>query len=380
MTDNSLQSKPSRWRFTPRILDRYVAREFLISYLIAIAVVLSLRIIMDCFLELDEFLEATSTGESVSILTVLWRILDYYGPKTFEYFRDFSGTIIVMAAAFSLTRLTRQNELTAVLASGVSLKRIIAPIVLLSVLMNMLMVFDQEFILPHFADKLIRRHDETEQLRTVRIWLLPDKDGALVNAPLYDPQTKTMENLLVIFRRDGLPAGRLTAKHATWDPQQKNWILTDGLYYTDNNSSETQYQEPQKVLRYDSSLTADYLWLQRHTASKSLMSSSDLSDLLKRGLRPTDRAEAISEKHFRVTDPIINMVMLLLGLPMLVSREQKNTKTAIALVLLGTGGCFLVTFACKILAGGSVNPLLLAWLPIIIFLPLSIFILDAIKT
>jgi lipopolysaccharide export LptBFGC system permease protein LptF len=35
--------------------------------------------------------------------------------------------VIVIAAVFSLARLTRNNELIAIMASGVSLKRILAP-------------------------------------------------------------------------------------------------------------------------------------------------------------------------------------------------------------------------------------------------------------
>ena len=127
-------------------------------------------------------------------------------------------------------------------------------------------------------------------------------------------------------------------------------------------------------------LKRHYLWLRRYAGFKNLMSSSDLTALLQRELKPADRDEAVSEKHFRFTDPIINVVMLLLGLPLIVSRERKSTKTTILLVMMGAGGCFVGTFACKLLAGATLSPLLAAWLPIIIFMPLSILALDAIKT
>ena len=74
------------------------------------------------------------------------------------------------------------------------------------------------------------------------------------------------------------------------------------------------------------------------------------------------------------------MVMLLLGLPMLVSRERRNTKTAMFLAFAGAGGCFVATFACKLLGGAVLDPLLSASLPIIVFLPLSVLALDGLKT
>ena len=65
-----------------RIIDRYVAREFLISYVIALLVVLGLRIILDLFVQFDEFVEAKGDEGSPGAFKVVGYILDYYGPKS----------------------------------------------------------------------------------------------------------------------------------------------------------------------------------------------------------------------------------------------------------------------------------------------------------
>jgi lipopolysaccharide export system permease protein len=363
-------------RLNCRLLDRYVGREFLVSYGIAVLVVLTLRILLDLFVQFDEFIE-TQRGS----MAVLGNIVDYYGPKVFEYFRDFSGTMIIMAAAFSLARLMKQNELTAVLASGISLKRVIAPVVLLGFGLNILMILDQELILPKLAHKLVRKHDEVERLGKISIWLLPDRDGALLCARQFDPQLQILRDVTIIQRQGGQVVGRITARQANWNEALQCWDLEDGSAIRRTGEAESGVETA--VDRYYSDLTAEYLWLQRNRDSKSLMSSADLSRLLRKEavkLRPMDRREAICEKHFRFTDPIINMVMLLTGLPLLVSRERRSTKTAIFLALAGSGGCFVATFVCKLLAGDMLGPLWAGWLPIIIFLPLSVLALDSLKT
>jgi len=385
---------------SPRLLDRYIAREFLVGYVIATSVVLSLRVIIDLFVMFDEFIEAKVGQATPSALTVFGYILDYYGPKMFEYFRDFSGTMIILAAAFSLARMRRQNELTAVLASGISLKRFIAPIVLLAFGLNLLMVIDQEVVLPRMANKLVRYHDEMGQLRSLSFWLMPDKikylkgasqpyldrqvaqagEDALLSAGSYDSAAKTMLRLVVILRREGQMVGRINAETAQWDSDQQDWVLSEGYYFSYDNSGRVGRANVAAVDRYRSDLTAEYLYLQRNKDFKGLMSSSELTDLLGRQLQPAERAEAISEKHFRFADPIINMVMLLLALPMIVSREKRSTKVAMLLAFVGAGGCFLTVFACKLLAGGMLQPLLAAWLPIIVFVPLSVIALDGLKT
>ena len=375
--------------FSLKLLDRYVAKEFLVNYLIAVTVVLSLRMVLDLFVQFDEFVETKSGQAPPNVLQVVGYIVGYYWPKMFEYFRDFSGMMILLAAVFSLVRMSRQNELTAVLASGVSLKRVIAPIVVLGIFLNILMVLDQEFILPRLADKLVRRHDEGQQLRSRSIWLLPDRDQSLFCAERFHPEDQSITNLFVILRQQGLPIGQITAPKAFWNDSKQQWDLKQGQFYSyDGTMEHPALAAPLPgegffrvdVPYYPSALSAEYLWLQRNSNFKSLLSSAELNHLVRQGLKPAEQREAVSERHFRFTDPMINMAMLLLGLSMLVSREQRKTKVALTLSLLGPGTCFMVTFACKLLGGNELDPLFAAWLPLLIFMPLAILALEEIKT
>ncbi|GAI20429.1 unnamed protein product, partial [marine sediment metagenome] len=81
-----------------KILDRYVAKNFLIGYAISFSVLIGLRIIIDLFVNLDEFTEHADLGT----LAVIKNILIFYGLNSTLYFRDFAGMITVVAAAFSL--------------------------------------------------------------------------------------------------------------------------------------------------------------------------------------------------------------------------------------------------------------------------------------
>ena len=95
-----------------RILDRYIAKNFLTGYMIAFLVLVGLRIVIDLFINLDEFTE----NDANTAWMVIKNMLDYYGTQSFLYFRDFAGMITVVAAAFSLGKLIRNNELVAIMA------------------------------------------------------------------------------------------------------------------------------------------------------------------------------------------------------------------------------------------------------------------------
>ncbi len=68
--------------------------------------------------------------------------------------------------------------------------------------------------------------------------------------------------------------------------------------------------------------------------------------------------------------------MLLLGLPFILSRER-NIRASAGMCLLTVMGFFAFVYICQSL---DISPLLGAWLPILVFGPVSIFMLDSVKT
>ena len=64
-----------------------------------------------------------------------------------HHFRELGGVIIVASATFTLARMNHTNELTAMMSSGVSLHRVVWPIVLCSMLMGGLILIDSELVI-----------------------------------------------------------------------------------------------------------------------------------------------------------------------------------------------------------------------------------------
>ena len=89
-----------------------------------------------------------------------------------------------------------------------------------------------------------------------------------------------------------------------------------------------------------------------------------------------DREMAMLVKHMRFTDPINNLIMLLLGVPFVLSRER-NIKVSIAMCVLIVGVFFMFIYTCRFM---ELTPTLGAWLPILVFGPVAIVMVDWIKT
>jgi lipopolysaccharide export system permease protein len=370
-----------------RILDRYVAWNFVVGYVIALAVLLGLRIVTDLFVNIDEFVEQSAAGP----LGILKNIATYYAVQSTVYFRDFAGLITVIAAVFSLGRMTRQNELVAVMASGVSLKRLIMPIVLLSVLLTGLVVVDQEFIIPGLADRLALNPDEIGGEAWDRIWFLPDSRGSLISSPYFDIGSQTMYWPTIITRSRRDPSspwqvtGRITADSAVYDHASGGWRLENGRYLAAPVMAPTVRFEPVRAIgSYQTEININDIIIRRQSDFLSLMSWRDLSAMTRQKIKVRDVAQLLSEKHFRVTEPMINLIMLMIALPVLVCRDPRALKSAIGVSFILTASCYLVTFICKMAAPEhtliGLHPEIWAWLPVFIFLPVSFLQLDAMKT
>ena len=84
--------------------------------------------------------------------------------------------------------------------------------------------------------------------------------------------------------------------------------------------------------------------------------------------------------YTRITQLIMNMIMLLIGIPFLLAREPNKLITNMLWCSAISAGCFITTFVFFQLAGSGLSPFAGAWLPVVLFGPLAIVMLDMVKT
>lgn len=365
-----------------KILDRYIAKNFMIGYIIAFCVLIGLRIIIELFVNLDEFTEEANRG----IWAVAYHIVTFYAVRTTLYFRDIAGVITVVAAAFSLGRMVRANELVAIIASGVSAKRIVGPILVLAIFFTGLSVADQELLIPSISDELVRNEDEFAGEQYYAVSFMSDAKGSLICSRRYVVSTQTFQQPTIITRQPapGRPGiwdvtGRISADAATYNAATGNWDLVNGMFIGVNA------MRPQPVASYQGSgLLAKDVPVRQMSGFYGLLSSRQLGALAAQKANVKDVAQLTSQKHFRITDPLINLTMLMVSLPVLICRDPKAMKSAILISFFVTAACFVTTFVCKMLATEVVFARLMPefwpWVPLFIFVPIAFIELDSMRT
>lgn len=364
------------------VLDRYILRSLLFNYLIALGTMLSLYVVLDVFVNMDEF-----TEHGYPTWTVMGHILGYYWPNLFLYFSQLSGVITLFACLTTLARMRKQNELTAVLASGVSLYRVARPILIFGVAITLLAMVDTEWVIPKLAHKLARDHDDAHGQRAYEVFFMADRDDALFSARQFHPTQLDIQGLLVLHRDEKGVVSALEADRAVWEPplvdgNPGRWLLERGrrtrrIRQKSVGLGPSETKRVDYPVEYISDLSPNDIQMRQSEGWIRYLSLRQLADMKKGGA--LNRRAIVQTQHARRTAPIVSIILLLLGLPFFLNREPANILSDAGRCLLVCGLCYVATFVSQSLRPGTVSSLP-AWIPIFIFGTLSIVLIDRIKT
>ena len=376
-----------------KIIDFYVLTQFLKNYLISMTVLIGLWVVMDMVFELDKIIVTDKVNGPTGLAAVgavVGDVVDYYFYQCFLIFTQMSGIIPVVAAAFTLLRLSRFNELTAVMAAGWPILRVAVPIVLAAVVLNGLLVVDQELVLPRMIPKLVRKHDEVHRSagRSYAIAPMPVGDDSELLASTYDPGSCVMEGVDVVWLdRAEQPTGHLTADAATWDPAGNRWVLTNGRLTTGLKSNEKVSAERPQADYAGVSPDDIALYHDRGTGLVELLSTHRLNELIARP-KSYGVGGLYRIKYLRLAQPVMNIVLLLLTIPTVLTFDPKALKPAATRCLTLMGLAMGSVFVCQQIAGQpplgagwtGTWPALMSWMPIFIWLPVSVVLLERVRT
>ncbi len=375
-----------------KLVDRYIIRNFLFNYLLAFMVLVGMYILLDLIVNFDQFTRANpdaSLGAWISFWGLLAEITSFYMYRTLVIFQQISGVIPLLAAGFTMVRMTRQRELTALLASGVSLYRLAVPIIICAIGFSLLVVVDQEVLMPRFVGELLRSHGSLTEadVQPTPIYFLPESDNSLVLASRYNPQKRKLYQVRIIERnKAGIPTARIVAKTAIWHSHigeglmQGGWVMHDVIQYDQKHTfAPDEIPVPVKSMVYYTPLNPHQLRLIFEKKAVDYLSTAQVNNLMLNS-PPSTRLRLQKIMYVRFSQIVMNFLMLLIGIPFLLTREPSKLVGNMLYCTVVSGLCFVATFVCFQLAGTVLSPLVGAWLPVLIFAPVAIAMLDLIQT
>ena len=378
-----------------KIVDRYVLGAFVRNYLISLMVLLGMYVALDMVFNFGNLTQnPSSSPENYTVWRIIYDIGNFYFYKAFLFFVQLSGMIAVVAAAFTMMRLSRFNETTAMLAAGMPLHRLAMPVILAGVVLNVILLpIDQELIIPKMIPELMRQHGDVHEsaLRMYPVNMMEDPNRGLFNAARYAPpkglSPAKIEYLDVIERDSNFrPVTHIYADQAVWNAKLRRWDLTNG-YSVPIAPPEQQVGQVRATPKawYSTPMTPDEIALNLGKNYIQLLPLQKINQLL--SLNRYGTIDLLRSKHLRVAQWLLNVFLLLLAVSTVLTREPGRLKSAALKCLLLSGLCMGSVFVTYQMAASPptpdlVNlwPALMAWIPIFIFGPLSVLLMSQVKT
>ena len=196
-----------------------------------------------------------------------------------------------------------------------------------------------------------------------------------------------MTEVSIIERDEKLqPLSHIAAERAVWDDVTDTWKLSNGRIVRGLLPHERRTPE-EPVDAYHGSITPEEIALYRSGDYVDLLPTARINQLLAR-----EEAYGVTDlqrvKHTRFVLPFLNFVLLLLAVGCLLTRDPTAIKKNLMRCAVLVGACMSATFLSQQLAGHPQGgpewqthwPAIMAWLPLLIFGPIAVWMLDRVKT
>ena len=345
-------------------LDRYIIGKFIGTYIYAIILIISISIVFDVNENLAKFTQYHAPLKAI--------VFDYY-MNFVPYFANlFSPLFVFIGVIFFTSKLAGNSEIIAMLAAGISFKRLMRPYMISCVLISALSFYLSAYVIPHGT--VIRQNFETMYKNKKRVTaadnvMLQVGKGVIAYIQHYDNSMKKGYGFSLDRFEDKKLVSHMTAMEVQYDTISdskyhwtvNNWKIRElrGLreHITSGISKDTIIQMEPTDLVYSK-------------GQQETFTSPELKEYISKQIDrgSSNVVQYQVEYHKRIASSFASFILTTIGLS-LSSRKRKGGMgmyLGIGLALSFTY-ILLQTVSSTFAVNADAPPILAAWIPNLIF-------------
>ncbi len=320
----------------PRILDEYVVREFINMFLLVLATFVLLIIVFTFFDLVGDILR-----NHVPIATVGAYLFNLTPSQIYQI----TPLAVLISALVTFGLLNRNSEIIAMKATGISLYRLIVPIVSIAAMLAICLFLFDQYYLPQANRRqealrsVIKGRPPQTFLNPEQKWMfgqkpLPGESGRIFYYQFFDPDANEFGNISVFeFRPSTFElTRRIFARRAVWDPIIGAWQFEDGWMRNLDGADVTDYRTFQRATFPEIHAGPDYF-------KKEALESQEMNfGQLERYIRDL-RQSGFDTMRLRVAlwhklaYPLVAPVMAVLAIPFALSMGRRGSLSSIAVAI-----------------------------------------------
>jgi len=348
-------------------IDRYIIAKFLGTYFLSIALIISIAVVFDTTEKLDNFFANNVPLEKI--------IFDYYA-NFIPYFATlFSPLFVFIAVIFFTSKMAENTEIVAILASGVSFRRMMLPYFISALIIASITFYLNSYMVP--KGNIVRLEFENKYIRnrtseTVFHVQMEVKPGVIMYLERYDKNRRRGFGFSLEQFEDKRLVSRMTANNVEWDTLY-NWKVHNYLI----RHFEGLAERIEKGMSRDTIIPIQPVDFIVTRGMQEQMTLSELSSYLSR-----QRARGVGnitefelEYHKRFAFPFAAFILTLIGVSL--SSQKKRGGMGINIgtgLILSFSYIMLSTVSSTFAINGNMSPILAVWITNIIYLPIGIFL------
>jgi len=358
-----------------RILHRYVVREYLKIFSLSLSSLILIYVIVLFLQKMDLIIKYQAP------FYLIFEYLLYRIPEViFQWILPYA---VLLATLLTLGTLSRHSEITAMKAGGISLYRIISPLLFLVFLISICSFLGNEYLVPYtnqrtqyLLDVKVRKEQPSGFFKNYKIWYRSDQ--RIFNIQLVDPQKKVLKGFtLYQFDNRFRCTQRIDAREAKWI--NGKWKFSEGAI-RDFDAGGSIQMTPFREMEF--SLTENWETFQTIERQSKEMSYSELRTYIQKiqsaGYDATRYLVDLYAKH---SYPLLNLIMVLISVPFALKTGRSGGVALSIGMSVMIGFAYGVTFYIFLSFGksGVLSPFLSSWIPTLLFGLAGIFALMSVK-
>jgi len=343
-----------------RITDRYLLKSFIALLGFSVAAFLIIFIIVDIVEKMDTFID-----RDASLEIVLW----FYVYSIPNFLLLVLPIAMLMASLFAMGQLVKNGEFTALKAAGVSLYRVIFPVLVFATLVSVFAFWFGERVASSSERKKSEIYNnQIKKYQNIMISkdniILQDTRNRQVSIRHYDGFNHTGSMINIMIRNGSRVDTTIIAKHLM--PDGNDWILLEGKIRDFTTGKEVVYEFYEYTITDFNFIEDDLIAVQIKPEERNVEELEEFIGKLQQLGIPNERWKV--DYYAKFAFPFVNLVVVMLGLPLAVRNWRGGNAFGIGISVFI---CFvyyvIMTFSNSLGYKGVLTPITAAWFSNILF-------------
>ena len=356
-----------------RILDVYIIKKFLLTFLMMFLLFIPIGILVDISEKIDKFKEHELS---------FTQILDYYSDFVWYYGYFLFPIFVFLSVIWFTSKLSSNSEITAILSSGISFNRFLRPYIISALIIFLFSAFSGMFIVPEknksfneFQFKYLSKNKRDRNLSNLYKQI---SENEYIYVSSYNPTRSQAYNFSYELFNENKLLKKITARNIRWIEDDSIFRLTDFFKRTYNE--ELEIIESRRI--YDTIFNFNIDDLSSLKYQAKALNFFELNDFIieERASGSPLLNDHLLEKNRRFSIPFSVIILTLLAVS--VSSFKRRGGIGINLAF-GFSLAFIFIFFDKffsvLVVKTDLNAMLGAWAPNFVFLLITMQIMKIAK-